>query len=188
MRSTGFICKSLFIFLISFSYYGWDGGWSYSFSSFTTDLTDRTDLCPMAIKQIKKFVPFPRLTPLQPDAYGHPRKRASLSAPPHPSGLPAGRRKASNQNSCPWQYKMSLQRRLLTDTSDLPGAHPLAYCPPGRVLVVGYLYRGRCPRLLKVVPSRHRSAYGVLPSTPKGLQAHSPGQSEATPWVMGYII
>ena len=76
--------------------------------SSTTDLTDRTDECPMAIKEIKKFVAFPRLTPLQPDAYGHPRKRASLSAPPHPSGLPAGRRKASNQNSCRWQYKMSL--------------------------------------------------------------------------------
>ena len=28
--------------------------------------------------------------------------------------------------------------------------------------VVCYLYRGRCPRLLKVVPSRHRSACGVL--------------------------
>ena len=73
-----------------------------------TDSTDRTDECPMAIKEIKKFVPFPRLTPLQPDAYAHPRKRASLSAPPHPSGLPAGRRKASNQNSCRRQYKMSL--------------------------------------------------------------------------------
>ena len=54
----------------------------------TTDSTDWTDECPMAIKEIKKFIPFPRLTPLQPDAYGHPRKRASLSAPPHPSGLP----------------------------------------------------------------------------------------------------
>ena len=62
--------------------------------SFTTDWTDWTDSCPMAIKQIKKFVAFPRLTPLQPDAYGHPRKRASLSDPPHPSGLPAGRRES----------------------------------------------------------------------------------------------
>ncbi|MDD6758463.1 MAG: hypothetical protein PUE11_03025, partial [Paraprevotella sp.] len=26
--------------------------------------------------------------------------------------------------------------------------------------VVCYLYRGRCPRLLRVVPSRHRSACG----------------------------
>ena len=40
-------------------------------------------------------------------------------------------------------------------------AYPLAYCPPGRGLVVGCLYRGRCPRLLKVVPSRHRSACGM---------------------------
>ena len=91
-----------------------------------TDSTDRTDECPMAIKEIKKFVPFPRLTPLQPDVYGHPRKRASLSAPPHPSGLPTGRRKASKQNSCPWQYKMSLQRRLRTVTLDLRGASPIA--------------------------------------------------------------
>ena len=59
-------------------------------------------------KQIKKFVAFPGLTPLQPDAYAQPCKRASLSDPPHPSGLPTGRRKASKQNSCPWQYKMSL--------------------------------------------------------------------------------
>ena len=28
---------------------------------------------------------------------------------------------------------MSLQRRLLTVTSDLPGACPLAYCPPGSI-------------------------------------------------------
>ena len=45
---------------------------------------------------------------------------------------PLADRKASKQNSCPWQYKMSLQRRLLTVTSDLPGACPMAYCPPGR--------------------------------------------------------
>ena len=37
-------------------------------------------------------------------------------------------------------------------------AYPLAYCPPGRGLVVSYLIRGRCPRLLRVVPSRHQSA------------------------------
>ena len=40
--------------------------------------------------------------------------------------------------------------------------HPLAYCPPGRCLVVCHINRGRCPRLLKVVPSRHRSACGML--------------------------
>ena len=28
-------------------------------------------------------------------------------------------------------------------------------------MVVGYRYRGRCPRLLIVVPSRHQSEYGV---------------------------
>ena len=63
----------------------------------TTDRTDRTDLtelCPMAIKEIKKFVAFPGLTPLQPDAYAQPCKRASLSDPPHPPGLPIGRRKS----------------------------------------------------------------------------------------------
>ena len=46
---------------------------------------------------------------------------------------PQAGRKASKQNSCPWQYKMSLQRRLLTITSDLPGACPVAYCPPGSI-------------------------------------------------------
>ena len=63
-------------------------------SFFTTDYADRTDECPVAIIEIKKFVAFPRLAPLQPDAYGHPRKRASLSDPPHPSGLPIGRKES----------------------------------------------------------------------------------------------
>ena len=31
--------------------------------------------------------------------------------------------------------------------------------------VVCYLYRGRCPRLLRVVPSRHRSASGLYFTT-----------------------
>ena len=35
---------------------------------------------------------------------------------------PQADRKPTKQNSCPWQYKISLQRRLLTITSDLPGA------------------------------------------------------------------
>ena len=35
---------------------------------------------------------------------------------------PQADRKPAKQNSCPWQYKMSLHRRLLTITSDLPGA------------------------------------------------------------------
>ena len=75
---------------------------------FTTDFTDWTDYVLWRIEEIKKFVAFPRLKPLQTDAYAQPRKRASLSNHPHPSGLPTGRRKATKQNSCPWQYKMSL--------------------------------------------------------------------------------
>ena len=55
----------------------------------------------MAIKQIKKFVAFPRLAPLQPDAYAHPCKRASLSDPPHPSGLPTGRRESHKTKKLP---------------------------------------------------------------------------------------
>ena len=55
---------------------------------FTTDLTDWTDKRPVAIEEIKKFVAFPGLMPLQPDMYAQPCKRASLSDPPHPSGLP----------------------------------------------------------------------------------------------------
>ena len=34
------------------------------------------------------------LRPLQPDAYAHPCKRASLSDPPHPTGLPTGRQES----------------------------------------------------------------------------------------------
>ena len=62
---------------------------------FTTDLTDWTDKRPVAIEEIKKFVAFTRLTPVQPDAYAQPRKRASLSDPPHPSGLPTGRQETN---------------------------------------------------------------------------------------------
>ena len=45
-------------------------------------------------EEIKKFVAFPGLAPLQPDAYAQPRKRASLSDPPHQSGLPTGRQES----------------------------------------------------------------------------------------------
>ena len=38
---------------------------------------------------------------------------------------PLADRKTTKQNSCLWQYKMSLHRRLLTVTADLPGASPL---------------------------------------------------------------
>ena len=39
--------------------------------------------------------------------------------------------------------------------------HPLAYCPPGSIYEMLSI-RGRCPRLLIVVPSRHRSACGLF--------------------------
>ena len=42
-------------------------------------------------EEIKKLVALPGLTPLQPDEYAQPSKRASLSDPPHLSGLPTGR-------------------------------------------------------------------------------------------------
>ena len=42
----------------------------------------------MAIIEIKKFVAFPGLAPLQPDAYAQPCKQAFLSDHPHLSGLP----------------------------------------------------------------------------------------------------
>ena len=41
-------------------------------SYFTTDLTDRTDSVLWGKEEIKKFVAFPRLAPLQPDAYAQP--------------------------------------------------------------------------------------------------------------------
>ena len=89
-------------------------------------------------EEIKKFVAFPGLTPLQPDVYAQPSKRASCLTIPIRLVCPQADRKASKQNSCRRQYKMSLQRRLLTVTSDLPGACPAAYCPPGRGLVVEF--------------------------------------------------
>ena len=54
--------------------------------------TDKREMVLWGKEEIKKFVAFPGLMPLQPDAYAQPRKRASLSDPPHPSGLPTGRR------------------------------------------------------------------------------------------------
>ena len=53
--------------------------------------TDKREMVLWGKEEIKKFVAFPGLMPLQPDAYAQPRKRASLSDPPHPSGLPTGR-------------------------------------------------------------------------------------------------
>ena len=51
-----------------------------------------------AIEEIKKFVDFPGLTPLQPDVYAQPCKRASLSDHPHPSSLPTGRQESIKTN------------------------------------------------------------------------------------------
>ena len=74
---------------------------------------------------------------------------------------PLADRKASKQNSCRWQYKISLYRRLLTITSDLPGARPAAYCLPGRGSR-WVISEGVAPGYYLVVPSRHQSACGVL--------------------------
>ena len=57
--------------------------------------TDKTEMVLWAIEEIKKFVAFPGLRLLQPDAYAQPRKRASLSDPPHPSGPPTGRQETN---------------------------------------------------------------------------------------------
>ena len=46
-------------------------------------------------EEIKKFVAFPGLTPLQPDVDAQPNKRASLSDHPHPSSLPTGRQETN---------------------------------------------------------------------------------------------
>ena len=56
--------------------------------------TDKREMVLWGKEEIKKFVAFPGLTPLQPDAYAQPRKRASLSDPPHPPGLPKGRQES----------------------------------------------------------------------------------------------
>ena len=131
------------------------------FLRFTTDWTDRTDSVLWGKEEIKKFVAFPGLTPLQPDAYAQPRKRASLSDPSHLSGLPTGRRKASKQNSCRRQYKMSLFRGYgqLPQTCQEPILRRTAL--QAEVLVELYT-EGVAPGYYLVVPSRHRSACGVL--------------------------
>ena len=55
---------------------------------------DKREMVLWGKEEIKKFVAFPRLMPLQPDAYAQPSKRTSLSDPPHPSGLPTGRQES----------------------------------------------------------------------------------------------
>ena len=73
---------------------------------------------------MKKFVAFPwAYAPCSPM-----RMLIHVSELPCPTlpirlACPLADRKPTKQNSCPWQYKMSLQRRLLTITSDLPGAY-----------------------------------------------------------------
>ena len=74
-----------------------DGAYFYYGLGRFLSTTDKTALCPMAIKEIKKFVAFPGLMPLQPDAYAQPCKQASLADPPHPSGLPC-RQTGKHQN------------------------------------------------------------------------------------------
>ena len=49
----------------------------------------------------KSLLRSPGLTPLQPDVYAQPRKRASLPDPPHPSGLPIGRRESHKTKKLP---------------------------------------------------------------------------------------
>ena len=69
----------------------------------------------MVIKQIKKFVAFPGLMPLQPDAYAQSCKRASLSDPPHPSGLPIGRQETIKTKWLP----LAVQKRLRWSQNDI---------------------------------------------------------------------
>ena len=85
------------------------------------------------IEEIKKFVAFPGLTPCSPMSMLSQISELPCLTIPIRLVCPQADRKASKQNSCPWQYKMSLRRRLLTITSDLPGACPMAYCPPGSI-------------------------------------------------------
>ena len=63
--------------------------------------TDKREMVLWGKEEIKKFVAFPGLAPLQPDAYAQPCKRASLSDPPHPSGLPTGRRESHKTKNLP---------------------------------------------------------------------------------------
>ena len=63
---------------------------------FTTDFTDETDsVLSEGKNRSKSLLRSPGLTPLQPDAYAQPCKRASLSDPPHPTGLPTGRQETN---------------------------------------------------------------------------------------------
>ena len=79
----------------------------------------------MAIEEIKKFVAFPwAYAPCSPmRMLSHVSELPCLTIPIR-LVCPLADRKPTKQNSCLWQYKMSLQRRLRTVTSDLRGAHP----------------------------------------------------------------
>ena len=62
---------------------------------FTTDFTDETDsVLSEGKNRSKSLLLSPGLAPLQPDVYAQPRKRASQSNHPHPTGLPIGRQES----------------------------------------------------------------------------------------------
>ena len=115
-----------------------------AFSSFTTDFTDRTDSVLWEKEEIKKFVPFPGLTPLQPDAYAQTSKRAPLSDSPHPSGLPCWQT-GNHQNKI----------AALGSTKRLPWSHNDILClVRGSALSCG------------VLPSRQQYRVQDYPGTP----------------------
>ena len=97
-----------------------------------------------AIEEIKKFVAFPGLTPLQPDAYAQPSKRASLSDHPHPSSLPTGRQESIKTKSLP----KAVQNEPPTEATD-------GYLRPVRSLSSGVL-----PLTLLALPSFSR--HGIV--------------------------
>ena len=74
----------------------------------------------MAIEEIKKFVAFPwAYAPCSPmRMLIHVSELPCLTLPIR-LVCPLADRKASKQKSCPWQYKISLRRRLRTVTLDL---------------------------------------------------------------------
>ena len=93
----------------------------------TTDLTDETDECPTGKRRDQKVCCFPLgLRPCSPmRMLSHVSELPCLTLPIR-LVCPLSDRKSTKQNSCPWQYKMSLHRRLLTVTLDLR-ACPIAF-------------------------------------------------------------
>ena len=100
---------------------------------------------------------------------------------------PQADRKASKQNSCRRQFKISLRRRLLTVTSDLPGACPVAYCPPGSICGMLSIPRALPPVTQGSALQAPERLWGTTKHPEGGCRLIAQGKAKRHPGFKGHI-